>query len=75
MTRWRTDRPIPPVPAIRALPSAVSVGMFRTDGPARVALNAAWAMSLNNLRIWAKKRKAATTSYSSPNNSDDFESR
>ncbi len=74
MTPWRTDRPIPPVAAVRGLPPAASVGMFRTDAPARVALNAAWALSLNNPRKWAKKRKMAATSFSSPNSPDDFES-
>ncbi len=73
MTCWRTDRPIPPVPAVRGLPPAAALGMFRTDAPARVALSAAWALSLNNLRMWAKKRKTAATSFSSPNSPDDFE--
>ena len=56
MTRWHTDSPIRPLSATSALTPVASVGMFRADGPARVALSRARARSLDRLRKWAKKR-------------------
>jgi len=70
MTKWHTDNPIPPLPALSAIRAVPSVGMFRTDGPARVALSVARAYSLKKLRIWAKKRAAEATATPSADRYD-----
>jgi hypothetical protein len=70
MTRWHTDNPVSPLPALSAIRAVPSVGMFRTDGPARVALSVARAYSLKKLRIWAKKRAAEATATPLADRSD-----
>ena len=54
MTRWHTDKPVPPVPPVRAIPRIAPVSMFRTTPIARVALATARAFYARKLRLWAK---------------------
>jgi hypothetical protein len=56
VTRWRSDKPIPRMPSLRALAPIAPVGMFRLDGPMRVAASVARSFYLNKLRKPAAKQ-------------------
>jgi hypothetical protein len=71
VTRWRTDKPIPQIPSLRALEPIAAVGMFGLDGPARVAAGVARSLYLNKLRKWAAKQPAKSPIAQPAIDSDD----
>jgi hypothetical protein len=71
VTRWHNDKPIPRIPSLRGLAPIAPVGMFRVEGPARVAASIARNFYLNKLRKWAEKQPAKPSITQPAIDSDD----
>jgi hypothetical protein len=57
MTRWRTDKPVPPLRRTPAVARIAPVDMFRINPVASRAQATAHAFYARKLRLWAKARE------------------